>query len=382
MNAPSHLIVLAAGGTGGHVFPAEALAAELKSREFRLALITDRRGGAYGGSLGEIETHYIPAGGIAGKSLPSRACSVLELAMGTWKARGLLKSMRPSVVVGFGGYASVPTMMAATFSNMKTALHEQNAVLGRANRLLASRVDRIATSFESMRGLDRDGEAKAMHTGMPVRPAIAAVREVAYPALESNGPVNLLVLGGSQGARVFSDIVPAAIAKLDASLVARLHITQQCRPEDIDAARAAYANSGATVELNTFFDDVPKRLEQAHLVITRSGASTVGETTSVGRPAIMVPYPHAIDDHQTANAHAVDAAGAGWLIPEDAFTPEYLAARLDSLIGLPAILERAAAAARSAGRPDAASRLADMVVDMVASGNGANGGPNPERKAA
>jgi UDP-N-acetylglucosamine--N-acetylmuramyl-(pentapeptide) pyrophosphoryl-undecaprenol N-acetylglucosamine transferase len=365
--AARSLIVLAAGGTGGHMFPAEALAAELLGRDFDLALVTDRRGGGFRGALAAVQTHRIRAGGIAGKNFAARLKSAPDLAIGTLQARRLLKALTPGAVVGFGGYASVPTMLAAGFAGFKTAIHEQNAILGRANRLLASRVQRIATSFEHSQGVSAAVGSKLVHTGMPVRPTIAAARERPYPTLAGDGPVCLLVLGGSQGARVLSEIVPAAVARLGEGLRRRLHIAQQCRSEDLTGARAAYDALGIAVELATFFDDVPDRLAAAHLLIARAGASTVAELTAVGRPAILVPYPFAIDDHQTANAHAIDEAGAGWLMPQPAFTPEALAARLESLLAVPAILEKAAACARAAGRPDAAQRLADMVSALVSS---------------
>lgn len=378
MTAP--LIVLAAGGTGGHVFPAEALASELADRGCRLALVTDRRGGGYGGRLGEVETHRIAAGGIAGKNLAAKMMSAAELAWGTWQARGLLKRLAPKVVVGFGGYASVPTMLAASLLGIPSALHEQNAVLGRANRLLASRVRRIATSFAETRALPEPGhgagKVKVVHTGMPVRAAIAARRDTPYPSLAGDAPIRILVLGGSQGATILSTVVPEAVARLSGALRPRIRVVQQCRAEDLDKVRATYAANGIEAELSTFFDDVPERMAAAHLLIGRSGASTVAEATAIGRPAILVPYPHAIDDHQTANAHAVDEVGAGWLIAQDAFTPAYLAERLDSLLGLPAILTKAAENARRAGRPEAVKRLADMVFDLLA----ANGGS--ERRAA
>jgi len=379
MSNQGHLVVLAAGGTGGHMFPAEALAGELAGRGCRLALITDRRGGAWNGALDGVETHRIRAGGLAGKSFAARLQSGPELAIGTWQARGLLKRLCPHCVIGFGGYASVPTMLAASFGNYRTAIHEQNAVLGRANRLLASRVDCIATSFENSEGLPAQAAAKVHHTGMPVRPAFTAVRDTPYPALLSDGPVSLLVIGGSQGAHVFSDIVPKALGLLDDGLKARLKVSQQCRPEDLDQTRSQYQSLGIAADLQTFFDDVPERLSAAHLLIGRAGASTVAETLIAGRPAILVPYPHAIDDHQTRNAHAVDEAGAGWLMPESSFTASGLAARLDSLFGLPAILEKSAAAAKEAAAKDAAGQLADVVCALLPSNGNGDG---DERRAA
>lgn len=376
MSAPANpLIVLAAGGTAGHVFPAEALGRELLGRGCRVALITDQRGGARGEFLAGADTYRIKAGGLAGKGIAARLRGGLDLALGTWQARRLLARLKPAAVIGFGGYASVPTMVAASLGGHCTALHEQNAVLGRANRVLAGRVKRIATSFSDCQFVPRAD--RVVHTGMPVRAAVLAMRERPYVPPVEDGTIRLMVVGGSQGARVFSEVVPAAIGLLPESLRRRLAIVQQCRPEDLDAATAAYRAGGIAADLKSFFDDIPERLAAAHLLIARSGASTVAEMLAVGRPAILVPYPHAIDDHQSFNAHAVAEAGGGWLMPQDGFTAPALAARLESLLAVPATLERAAAAARAVGRPDAAVRLADMVMELMNCGGDAQPGrPN------
>lgn len=371
--ADKPLIVLAAGGTGGHVFPAEALARELSGRDYRLALITDKRGGVYGGALGAVETHHIRAGGIAGKGPLAKVKSVAELGMGTLQARGLMSNLKPAAVVGFGGYAALPTAMAASLAGVALILHEQNAILGRANRLLASRADAIAVSFPESRGIPKGNQKKVTHTGMPVRDTILKVRGAPYPSLTDDRPLNVLVLGGSQGARILSDVIPDAIGKIDDPLKSRLKVTQQCRPEDLARVTARYKALGIDAELASFFDDVPERLAGTHLVISRSGASTVAEVLAVGRPSILVPYRYAIDDHQSLNAHAADEVGAGWLIPEADFTPESLAERLQSMFGMPMILEKAAAAALNTSRPDAAARLATLVEETIAARNG-NGG--------
>jgi UDP-N-acetylglucosamine--N-acetylmuramyl-(pentapeptide) pyrophosphoryl-undecaprenol N-acetylglucosamine transferase len=367
MSTTSPLIALAAGGTGGHVFPAEALAGVLLERGYRLALITDRRGAAYGGTLGKLETHRIRAGGIAGRGPLAKALAVAELGLGVLQARSLLKRIRPAAVVGFGGYASIPGMVAAVMSGIPTAIHEQNAVLGRANRLLAGRVGRIATSFAEVSHVEPRLVSKLIHTGMPVRAAIAALRDSAYPPLDENDPIQLLVLGGSQGARVLSEVVPAALALLPEALRSRIRIAQQCRPEDLEGVAKAYEGTGIACTLQSFFADVPERLIAAHLVIARAGASTVAELTALGRPAILVPYPFAIDDHQTANAHAVEDSGGAWLMDQPGFTAEALAARLDSLFTQPGTLARTAECAARAGRPDAAERLADLVAGLITS---------------
>jgi UDP-N-acetylglucosamine--N-acetylmuramyl-(pentapeptide) pyrophosphoryl-undecaprenol N-acetylglucosamine transferase len=382
MSGPSlsGLVVLAAGGTGGHMFPAEALARELLGRGLHVALVTDRRGQAFGERLPGVALHRIRVGRF-GAGLMSKVIGVAELALGTLEASRLLRKLAPAAAVGFGGYPSVPTMLAATRLGVPTLVHEQNAILGRANRLLASRVRCIATSFPevgAIRPADRD---RVIETGNPVRPAIAAERGAAYLAPRSDGPFQILVLGGSQGARVLSEVIPAACAKLPEALRRRLRLMQQARAEDIEAVRRAHAATGVAAELTTFFDDVPARLARAHLVISRSGASSVSEIAMVGRPAILVPYLHAADDHQTANAQALAAVGGAWVIAQAAFTAEILADRLGTLMAAPEALARAAAAAHALGRPDAARALADLVIATMRGSNGAATSPIRENAA-
>ena len=357
------LVVLAAGGTGGHVFPADALAAALLERGCELSLFTDARGRGYGGTLGRIAVHPLAAAGIAGRGVLSRLAAMGALGLGTVQAWRLLGRLKPAVVVGFGGYASVPGMAGAVLRGIPTVIHEQNAVLGRANRLLAGRVSRLATAFAEVAALPRG--TLAVRVGMPVRPAIAALAGRPFPTPAADGPIGILVLGGSQGATALSEVVPRALAALPAALKSRIRLSQQCRPADIAGVRAAYENSGIAVELATFFDDVPERLERTHLAIARAGASTVAELTAAGRPAILVPYPHATDDHQSANARAVAAAGGAWVMPQTAFTPEALSARLADLLADPAALADAARCAGAFGIPDAAGRLADLVCSLI-----------------
>ncbi len=358
-------VVLAAGGTGGHMFPAEAVAGELAARGHRLVVVTDRRGRGFGGGLAGLETHEIQAEGVSGRSLYRRCRGLARLGVGYLQARRLLARLSPGAVVGFGGYAAFPTMLAAVRAGHRTVLHEQNAILGRANRMLAARVDLVATTFEPTAGLDGVPRERIVRTGNPVRPPVAALADSAYPPLAAEGDINILVLGGSQGASVFARVVPAAMSLLPEPMRRRLNLWQQCRPEDIEAVRRAYGESGIRAGLAPFIDDVPARMAAAHLLICRAGASTVAEIMAIGRPAILVPYPHAVDDHQSANAHAVDEAGGGWLMPEGYFTPEALAERLSSLFAMPEILPKAAASARAAGRPDAAVRLADAVERLL-----------------
>lgn len=373
------LIVLAAGGTGGHVFPAEALAVELAGRGFRLALVTDARGRAIHVNDRLVDTHRIAAGGIAGKGLWRRVQGVLSLGLGAGQAFGLLGRLAPSAVVGFGGYASFPTMLAAILRGLPTAIHEQNAVLGRANRLLAKGVGRVATSFPATVGAPAD----VARTGMPVRPAVAAARiEAPTRPPAADGPLNLFVIGGSQGARIFADVVPAAVARLPEDLRRRLVVVQQCRVEDLERAGAAYRALGIAAELSPFFDDAPQRMAAAHVVISRAGASTVAELAALGRPAILVPYRFAADDHQAANARAVADAGAGWLMSETDFTPEALAERLAQLFADPAALAACAARAAAFARPDAARALADVVAAILSSSRPPSGGGAPPNRSA
>lgn len=362
-------ILLAAGGTGGHMFPATALAAALLSHGQTVMLVTDRRGGGLNG-LPDVPVHRISAGTL-GSGIAGKVAGVAALAAGYVQARRLIRRLGPACVVGFGGYPSIPTVLAAASLGVPVVLHEQNAVLGRANRLAAGRAAAIAGAFPVIRRLTAPQRDRLVLTGNPVRPEIAALRHLPYPTPDDDGPFHILVTGGSQGARIFSEVVPQAMAILPEALRARLHVTQQCRPEDLDRARQRYAAAGVRVELQSFFTDMAARIGACHLAVTRAGASTVAELTAAGRPSILVPYPFATDDHQRANAEAVADVGAAWLMPQDAFTPETLAVRLESLMTLPAALEKAAASARAWGTDDAAERLATLVLG-VAAGTPAN----------
>jgi UDP-N-acetylglucosamine--N-acetylmuramyl-(pentapeptide) pyrophosphoryl-undecaprenol N-acetylglucosamine transferase len=360
MTAP--LIILAAGGTGGHMFPAEALARTLIARNFRVALITDQRGQAFGEILPAVTVHRIRASRLPRHTL-DRLKAVIEMGLGGLEASRLLRKLGPSVVVGFGGYPSIPTVFAAALAKIPIVLHEQNALLGRANRRLAARARVIATSFEKVSGIPPG--VRTTLTGNPVRSGIIAVRDAPYTAPTQDGPLSILVTGGSQGARIFSEIMPAAAALLPEALKARLRIVQQCRPEDIDTVTAEFRAAGITAELSTFFSDIPARLAACHLAITRSGASTVAELGVAGRPSILIPYPFATDDHQTSNAEAYAKGGGGWVISQRILTPKFLAERIVALASRPDTLVRAAEAARKEGRPDAADRFADVVISAI-----------------
>ena len=363
------LIVLAAGGTGGHIFPAQSLAEELLQRGHPLALVTDRRGADYGGALARIDRHTIRAGTLSGRGLGGKISGLMNVVAGVLQARTLLNRLRPKAVIGFGGYPSLPTMIAAARLKIPATAHEQNAVLGRANRLLASRVDAIALSLEATRFLKPAERHKVTVTGNPVRSEIRDARGTPYDA-PGGGDIRILIAGGSQGASVLSDIVPQALAGLPEDLRGRLRITQQCRAEDLERVKSFYGGAGISADLSTFIEDMAQRLAAAHFVITRAGASTIAELTVVGRPAILVPYLFATDDHQTANARALADAGAGWIMPQRGLTAAAVTEKLGRLLGNDAALAAAAQASRALGRPDAAARLADLVEGLV----GANGG--------
>jgi len=305
------------------------------------------------------------AGRVGGGPIRA-ALGLAALAAGAVEARRLLRRLAPATVVGFGGYASVPAMLAAATLGVPTMIHEQNAVLGRANRLLASRAARIATGFAETAGLGPSDRARATHTGNPVRPAILALGEVGYAAPSPQGTIELLVLGGSQGAHIMADIVPAALALLPPALRARLRVSQQARPEDRATVVAAYADSRIPADVEIFFEDVPQRLARAHLAICRAGASTLAELGAVGRPALLIPYPHATDDHQTANARAFAAAGGGLVLTQAGLRPETLAAEVAALLDDPPGLTAMAGRAATFGRRDAARRLAMLALALGA----------------
>lgn len=382
----SRVIVLAAGGTGGHIFPAEALAEEMLLRGYTPHLITDHRFHQYNkhsteGVLGRIPIHTITAGSLGGGAA-SRMKNAFGLARGTLQARKVLKELKPFAVVGFGGYPSFPTMAAAVFSGCITVIHEQNSVLGRVNRLFARKVKTLATTYGDTRGI-KSGVTPVL-TGNPVRGAIRALAKVEYPQLAGDNMLRLLVIGGSQGASVFSRVLPEAMKLLPTSLRARIRLDQQCRAGEIDEVRKAYSELGMQVDLAPFFVDVAARLASAHLVIARAGASTVAELTAAGRPAILVPLPQATDNHQYYNAQAIEDVGGGWVIAQDAFTPQALASKLETLLLAPQRLSECAVAMHGIGRPDASSALADCVLAAagVAPKTNGNGAPAPQELAA
>ncbi len=361
--ATSKLILLCAGGTGGHLFPAEALAVAITKRGAIVELATDARVAQFKFPARAI--HLIPSATLRGRDPLSLARTLSVLALGTMKACALIGRIRPAAVIGFGGYPTVPPLWAAGLLGVPTVLHEQNGVMGRANRLLAPRVTTIATSFRTLGNIDPRLQSKVTFTGNPVRPQVIEAAATPYTAPAKGAPLRLLVFGGSQGAHVMAEIVPPALERLPADLCARLSVVQQARPEDIEGVCAVYAELGIAAECAPFFADLPRRIAEAHLVISRSGASTVAELSAIGRPAILVPLPHALDQDQLANAGVLAEAGGAVRIVQRDFTPERLAAEIAHLAADPARLARMAAAAKAAGTIDAAERLADLVIKVA-----------------
>jgi UDP-N-acetylglucosamine--N-acetylmuramyl-(pentapeptide) pyrophosphoryl-undecaprenol N-acetylglucosamine transferase len=356
------VFALMAGGTGGHLFPAMALAQELRRRGHDIHLMTDHRVAAYGDQFPASETHIIPSATPSVRNPIKFAGASFSILGGVATARGKLRKIRPQAVVGFGGYPIFPPFLAARMLGIPGILHEQNAVMGRANRALASRATKIALSFAKTHHAEPFA-AKSVLTGNPVRDRVRAVADTPYPALDDSSPIRLVVFGGSQGARAFSEFIPPAIAQLPESIRHRLRLVQQCRPEDLERVTEAYRQAHVNVELQPFFTDLPERMANAHLVIGRSGASTIAELTVLGRPAILIPLPGALDADQKNNALVVEQAGGGWIVEQATISPPSLANRLASLFGDPATLRAAAAAAKSLGQPNAVERLADLVED-------------------
>lgn len=357
------LIAVAAGGTGGHLFPAEALAAALARRNIRVNLVTDERATRYGEAFPAEATHIVPSATVRGRTPIELARTGLVLGRGVWAAYRLFGRIAPAAVVGFGGYPSIPPVFAGVLRRIPTLIHEQNGVAGRANRLLAPRVTAIATGFPGVFGHDPRLAAKATQTGNPVRPAVVAAALVPYPA--SDKTFQVLIFGGSQGARIMAEIVPPAIELLPVALRAKLAIIQQARDEDLDNVRSAYARIGVPADVRPFFRDLPARIALSHLVISRAGASTVAELAAIGRPSILVPLPHALDQDQMANAGMLEKAGGAVRLRQAAFSPERLADEIVRLTAAPETLPAMAKAARNVGIVDAADRLADLVIKVA-----------------
>jgi UDP-N-acetylglucosamine--N-acetylmuramyl-(pentapeptide) pyrophosphoryl-undecaprenol N-acetylglucosamine transferase len=352
--------VLAAGGTGGHMIPAHALAAELKSRRHGVLLITDERGSRFPGLFEGVPVHILPAGRLGGGPIGwlKAASSVVK---GRGEAKRLYREHTPDAVVGFGGYPAFPSLLAASSMKIPTVLHEQNAVMGRVNRLLAGEAEAIGVAYEEIDRLKPKYQAKTVLIGNPVREEIARLGELPFPAFDAVAPLKILVTGGSQGATILSQVVPEGLGMLEPSLRRRLQVVQQCRPDDIERVRKQYAELGIPAELMTYIEDMAAKLADCHLMIGRAGASTIAELTAAGRPAILIPFAAATDDHQTANAREMVKAGGARAIKQENFTAEVLARQIEALAMDPLALNNAAARALSVGRPHAARDLADLV---------------------
>jgi UDP-N-acetylglucosamine--N-acetylmuramyl-(pentapeptide) pyrophosphoryl-undecaprenol N-acetylglucosamine transferase len=377
--------VLAAGGTGGHMMPASALAEELVARGHQVALITDARGAKIPGLCKDMSVHIIPAGRITKNPL-----SWLPGARAIWAGRAQSKRLyaqfKPSAVVGFGGYPAYPALIAAHSMGIPTAVHEQNAVLGRVNRQVAGSVTAIATAYPDIKRLPDHARAKVHLVGNPVRAEVAKLRDESYPALDGESVFRILVTGGSQGASILSEVVPDGLGLLPVHFRRRMQVTQQCRAEDIEKVRAVYSALGIPADLATYISDMPEKLSWAHLVIGRAGASTIAELTAAGRPAILVPLPSAMDDHQTFNVREMVSAGGARAIIQSAFTPIELAKQMQKLGLEPDMLANAASRAKSVGRPHATRDLADLVEGLgrtpVMDGLSARTPPKPSTRFA
>ena len=359
-------MLLAAGGTGGHLFVAEALAHELIARGYTVHLATDGRAARYASGFPAEQTHVIPSATFAGKNPFVLAKALLDLSRGFMRSSALIRRLKPVAVVGFGGYPTLPPLFAASRMDVPTLIHDANAVMGRANRWLSSRVDLVAMGFEG--GFEAAGQGEVVVTGNPVRPAILEAAKRPYPDRKANEAFNLLVFGGSQGAQYFGQALPAAIGLIDARTRKLLDIVQQARPEDEASVAATYRDLGVKAEVAPFFADMADRLAAAHLVIARGGAGTVSELAVIGRPAILVPYPYALDHDQKMNAASMAEAGGAWIELQKDLTPQKLAKMIEEAIADPAGLALAAKKAKKAGKPDATQRLADCVERIAAGG--------------
>ncbi len=361
MAAP--LLVIAAGGTGGHMFPAQALAEEMLARGWRVKLATDARGARYAGGFPPAVTRQVTAAAsMAQGGVLAKLAAPFAIAWGTLTSLIAMRRDRPACVAGFGGYPALPAMIAATILRLPRLIHEQNGVLGRVNRAFAARVNAVACGVWPTEVPD---DARVIHTGNPVREAVLAQGEATYVPPGAH-PMSVLVIGGSQGAGMFARILPAALALLPAELRARIRLAQQVRPEDMARAQDAFAGLGVAAELRAFFDDVPERLAEATLVISRAGAGSIADITVIGRPAILIPYPHATDDHQAANAAGLVQSGGAFMIREEALTPEALAGHVAAILSDPEGAEAMAEASHAQGRPGATNELAELVERLAA----------------
>ena len=368
MDATQQPIILATGGTGGHIFPAMAVAESLLQQGQTPIFFTDTRFANYNppemeAVLRDTRVHVV-ASGRSGGGIAVRLMNLLGVLKGVVQAMALLRKEKPAMVVGFGGYPSLPTMLAAVLLRIPTMLHEQNAFLGRSNRVLLRFVRALFTSHQRTHAIPASAEAKTHMIGNPVREALRHAAETPYPARSAEQRLHVLVIGGSQGAAVFGERVPDAVARLSEAERGQLHITQQVRPEGLDDVAARYNAMGVEAECASFFPDIAARMAHAHLVISRAGASSVAECLVAGRPALYMPLPSAMDNHQWYNAEAAAEADAAWRVAQAEATPERLAELLRRAIAQPETLTQMAARAAELGVPDAAEQLAARIIAM------------------
>ena len=353
-------IVLTTGGSGGHIFPAQSVAAELVKKGYQVVFITDKRGSEFQ-DLPEVKTYRLAAESVTGKSLIGKAIAAFKLWIGAGQAMKLLVQLKPALVIGFGGYASLPAVISAQMLHIPAILHEQNAILGRANRVAARGVRMIATSFPHVNRVPQN--IPTIHVGQPVRAPILERQNTPMPEKDT---FNLLVFGGSQGAHFFSEHIPEVLMKLPENYRAKIELTQQARPEDEDAVKKAYESAGfKSLTIASFFSNMPDLLSNANLVIGRGGAGTLTEVMVVGRPAIIIPLPTAADNHQVANAKELETAGGGWVIEQKDFDADKLAEHIKSLMDNPETLKQTAEKAHAMAIINAAERMAEMADDVI-----------------
>ena len=358
-------VLIAAGGTGGHIFPAQTLAHCLLGQGFQPTLVTDRRGIELGCGRTGLPCRTVYSSSFSNRGLMGLALAGMRLSVGVMQSWFLVRRLGPVVVVGFGGHATLPLLLVAVWMKLPTVIHEANAVLGRANRLLAPKVSAIATSFDDTRGLAGVHRVKVVRTGVPVRTDIVSIRGLVTRPLRLDSKIHLLVIGGSQGSRVLSEVVPAALAQMPSYVKTRLVVVHQCRAIDRDKVATAFEIGDINASVSPFIKDMAAALGAAHLVISRSGASMVAELAAAGRPALLIPFPHATDDHQTANARVLVDAGGAWMMHESDFKVPKLKTWLVDLLRDPQVLLAAGHKARAIGEPDAASNLAEVTSGLV-----------------
>ena len=358
------LIILTAGGTGGHVYPAEALAEELSKRQYRLMLVTDKRGlNNYHGTLGKIPNCAVLSGAMVGKSKLFKIKSLIKTAIGILQCMYLLLKTRPSCVVGFGGYASFPCSMAAILLGTDLIIHEQNSVMSRTNRFLGKYATAVAASFKKTKFAPAG--RKTTLVGMPVRKSIVELYDKKFPQIGKNDTFNILVIGGSQGAKVFSDVVPQAVALLDDKQQKRINMTQQCRADDVEDVKKAYSDTKCKATVSNFFENMPEIYAETHLIISRAGASSVNEIAVAGIPSVLVPLPTAADDHQTSNAAEFKSTRGGIVIAQKDFSPTILASVLNDFMQSPTNLKEMSENAKKIAIPNAAEKLANLIESKI-----------------